>query len=68
MSYDKLLEEIAEKGKNPYTWGEIKPLICYKANTVLEDFYTKNMDMESKEAFNKRLKEVLEPLSHFIET
>ena len=66
--YNRLLSEVAKTGVNPYTWKEIKKFICYKAEAIIKEFYAKNLDVESKEVFNERLKTVLEPLTHFIET
>jgi len=66
--YNRLLAEIAKTGINPYTWKEIKRLVSYKVETILREFYTKNLDIETKEIFQEKLKSILEPLSHFIET
>ena len=66
--YNKLLEEVAKSGINPYTWKDIKKFIIFKANSVISEFWTKNVDIEPKEAFEEKLKTVLEPLNHFIET
>ncbi len=66
--YNRLLSEIAKTGANPYGWKDVKKFICYKAESVIREFYAKNLDIESKEIFEDRLKTVLEPLNHFVET